>query len=227
MVFFVLFLLTFDKVKLKMPGKRNLRRENEIRRMMTKKRRTEKVMLDYIKTLHPGVFNEASTYYLDLDRMYPNKGDLTKTAEFQALLTNKVATMNNFQLKIQLLDSGTATTITTTPTAEARPDPEPEKTPATEAMPDPEPEKTPATEAMPDPEPEKTPAAEETPTPAAETTLPKALGTTTDPASETMSFLPELDERTLEQLIAELQQDPVMADFLDNIDFELDDCPLW
>ena len=138
-----------------MPKNRNLHRENEIRRMMTKKRRAEKVMLDYVKTLHPGVFNEASTYYHDLDRMYPNKGDLTKTTEFQALLTNKVATMNNFQLKIQLLDSGTATMITTTPTAEAMPDPEPEKTPATEAMPDPEPEKTPATEAMPDPEPEK------------------------------------------------------------------------
>ena len=175
-----------------MSGKRNLVRENEVRRMDTKRRRAEKVMLGYVKTLHPGVYDEANRYYTNLDKIHPGKKDLTKTTDFRSLLKNKVATMDRFELRIELMDHGTATT-TTTPAAETAPAPAPEITPD--------------------------PAAETAPAPAPEITL--------DPVGETTPTLTPLDEETLEQLMADLRQDPAMGDFLDNIDFEIDNCPLW
>ena len=184
-----------------MPGKRNLARENEVRRMDTKKRRAERVIIGYVKTLHPAVYDEGNRYYTYLDKIHPGKKDLTKTTDFRSLLKNKVVITNNLELRIELMDHGTAKTTTTTTTT----------TPAAETAP------APAPEIMLDP------AAETVPAPAPEITLDPAAETVPAPAPE----ITPLDEETLEQLMADLRQDPDMAAFLDNIDFELDNCPLW
>ena len=177
-----------------MSGKRNLIRENEIRREQTKMRRFEKVIVGYVKAIHPAIYDEANLFHSSLNAMYQSKKDLTKTEEFRSLIKNKTTTMPNFQLKIQLLDQ--RTTLEMTETA-AAPTPE---TPETTAA---------------------APAPEMTETAAAPT--PETPETT---AAKTTDLLP-LDDDTLGQLIADLQEDPVMMDFFANIEYEIDDCPLW
>ena len=44
---------------------------------------------------------------------------------------------------------------------------------------------------------------------------------------ETTTELPLIDDDTLEELIAELREDSNLQRFFDNLDFEMDDCPLW
>ena len=177
--------------------KRNLARENEIRRIDTERKRAERVMLGYIKTLHPNVYNEAEKYYTGLSKRHPARKDLTKTAEYRSLAKDKIAVMGNFELRIELMDHGTTTRATTTTTT----------TPAAET----------ATPMAPEITPE--PPAETAPAPSQEITL--------NPEGEPMPSLPLLDEETLQQLISDLRQDPVMADFFDDIDFQIDNCPLW
>ena len=159
-----------------MSGKRDFERENELRRVETKRRRVEKVLIGYVKAIHPGIYDEAHLYYSSLDATYQNKKDLTKTPEFRSLIKNKVPRTDNFELKIELMEQGTIP---------------------------------------------------ETPAPAAKTTPAPAAETTPAPAAETTAALLPLDDDTLEQLIADLRQDPVILDFFDNIEHEIDNCPLW
>ena len=192
--------------------RRNLLRENEVRRQETKKRRADKVVVGYVKALYPVIFEQASAYYVKLDRANPEKKDLTKTLEFRTLQKNKVAVTDNFELKIELIDNGkqTTQTVKTTPALEAEATASP---PALEAE---------ATASPPALEAEATaspPALE------AEATASLTPQATTDTTYETL--LAPLDEETLEAIIADLRQDPVMGDFLDNIEYELDSCPLW
>ena len=168
-----------------MSKNRNLARENHVRRVMTKTKNENKVMLGYVRTLHPNVYEEACTYYRCLTKKYPDKKDLSKTPDYQRLLQDKVATTGNFELRIELMDSGKA------------PGPQAEITQA-EITPDPPRGITPG-EITPGPQAEITPA----------------------------ETLPGLDEDSLEQLMADLREDPTIADFFDNIEYELDTCPLW
>ena len=175
-----------------MPGKRNLQRENQIRREETKRRRVEKVINGYVKATYPRIYEEARLFYTNLDAMHQGKKDLTKTPGFQSLVKNKLARMDNFELKIELMEEGT---IPRTPEAETTPAPEAavETTAAPEA--------------------------------AVETTAAPEAAAETTPA-----LLPDLlplDDDTLQQLIADLQQDPTIQDFFDNFEHEIDNCPLW
>ena len=163
-------------------GKRNLARENQIRRKDSERKRAHKLMLGYIKTLHPNVYNEAEGYYTCLRQRYPDRKDLTKTAEYRSLIKDKIAAMDNLELRIQLMDHGT---VTTTPPAEI----------TTETL------------------------AETVPAPSQEITL--------NPEGEPMSNLQLLDEEMLQQLISDLRQDPVISDFFDDMDYQIDNCPLW
>ena len=190
MVFVVLFFPDAKELIAKMPRVgRNNKRENEVRRIETRRRRTEKVMINYIKTMHPYAYDEASKYYTELNKRYPDKLDLTKTSEFDFLLHNKVVTMNNLELKIKLMDHGKQTKTTATTSAEEiiTPDPQGESVP---------------------------PAAQEI-------TVDQAGGTVSGP-----ELLP-MDDETLNQLIVDLQEDPDIASFFNNLDSELDECPLW
>ena len=198
--------------------RRNLLRENEVRRQETKKRRADKVVIGYVKTLYPEIFEQARAYYVKLDQANPEKKDLTKTLEYRTLQKNKVAVTDNFELKIELFDNGkqTKTTTTTTQTVKTTPALEAE---ATASLPTLEAE---ATASLPTLEAEATASL---PTLEAEATASLTPQATTDTTCETL--LQPLDEETLEAIIADLRQDPVMVDFLDNIEFEIDNCPLW
>ena len=165
-----------------MPGKRNLERENLVRRQETKRRRVEKVINGYVKAIYPSIYDEARLFYTNLDAKHQGKKDLTKTQGFKSLVENKHPRTDNFELKIELMEQGT---IPRTPAAET--------TAAPEAV--------------------------------AETTAaPEAVAETT--AALLPDLLP-LDDDSLEQLLADLRQDPAMQDFFDNIEYEIDNCPLW
>ena len=71
-----------------MSGKkpRNLVRENEIRRRDTAQRRSEKVILGYIKAIHPKIYNEGSQFFDKVNKAHPQKKDLTKTEEYKATI---------------------------------------------------------------------------------------------------------------------------------------------
>ena len=184
-----------------MSRNRNLVRENYVRRVMTRTKNENKVMLGYVRTLHPNVYEEAHTYYRCLTKKYPDKKDLSTTEDYRRLLKDKVATTGNFELRIELMDSGKASNspaeITLNSPAEITPDPLTRVTPG---------------EITPDPQTGVTPA-EITPDPLAGIT-----------PSET---LPGLDEDSLELLMADLREDPSIANFLDNLQCELDTSPFW
>ena len=192
-----------------MSKNRNLVRENHVRRAMTRTKNENKVMLGYVRTLHPNVYEEAHTYYRCLTKKYPDKKDLSKTADYRRLLQDKVATTGNFELRIELLDSGK----TSNSPAEITPNSPAEITPNSpaEITPDPLTGVTPA-EITPDPLTGVTPT-EITPDPLAGIT-----------PSET---LPGLDKDSLELLMVDLREDPTIANFLDNLQHELDTSPLW
>ena len=191
-----------------MSGKRNLARENQIRRLATKRKNADKVMIGYIKTLHPAIYAEADKYLQNLTKEYPDKRDLSKTKSFQYLLKNKVVKMDNFELRIELKDyrkaSDPAAEVTTP------------NSPAELTTTDPAAEVTTP----------NSPAEVTTADPAAEVTTPNSLAemTTPDPQDAT---LPLMDEETLELIMADLREDPTIATFLNNLEYELDDCPLW
>ena len=192
-----------------MSGKRrNLPRENEARRQETKKRRADKVVVGYVKALYPVIFQQASEYYVKLDQANPQKLDLTKTLEFRTLQKNKIAVADNFELKIELIDNGKQTEKTT-PALEA------EATPSlTPQLIDNGKQTETTTQTV-----KTTPALE------AEATPSLTPQPTTDTTCETL--LTPLDQETLEAIIADLRQEPFMDDFLNNIEFEQDSCPLW
>ena len=88
---------------------RNLKRENEIRREKTAMARRDKVIIGYIMAKYPSVYKEAHNYTKELERDNPNKIDLTKTAQFRALVKVPEFT-DNMELKIELMDEGKQST---------------------------------------------------------------------------------------------------------------------
>ena len=114
-----------------MSGKRNLARENQVRRLDTIRKNEGKVLLGYMKTKYPGAYGEAVKYLRTLRAEYPDKKDLTKTKGFYDMVntgpaaentrvTSKVVNMDTFRLQIKLNEySETANPPTQDPPAEA------------------------------------------------------------------------------------------------------------
>ena len=59
----------------------------EWRRARAAKVREDRIISVYLKEKHPGIYNDAASFYNELNRKYPNKYDLRKVKEFKALLT--------------------------------------------------------------------------------------------------------------------------------------------
>ena len=191
-----------------MSGKkpRNLKRENEIRRRDTAQRRSGKVILGYIKAVHPKIYNEGSKYFDKLNEAHPQKKDLTRTKEYKAMIKNNTGLMNDFELRIELMSTKIQTT-TMTATVALEPC---QETPQ------------PNTTCQDHPEP-----CQETPQP--NTTCqdhPEPCQETPQPNTMCQDLLP-LGEEEMEALLDDLRQDSNIADFFANIDYELDTCPLW
>ena len=50
---------------------------------------------------------------------------------------------------------------------------------------------------------------------------------TTTQEEPVMTGLEPLDDQTLTEIIQDLHEDPNFSNMFDNIDFEIDNCPLW
>ena len=66
-------------------------------------KRTDKVITKYVKNKYPAVYTEAVGYYETLNKLYPNKIDLTKTAEFISLTKPEESAATTIQLRIPLM----------------------------------------------------------------------------------------------------------------------------
>ena len=192
-----------------MPAHRNLTRENEVRRLQTRRKNDNKVLLGFIKKTYPRVHGEAMKFMEALREEYPDKIDLSKTKSFWDMInteaagknteaagknteaagkniraTTKAVSLNAVRLRIKL---GEYTSTTQGSAAEV-----PEQT-----------------------------VVDEQATPQSETVTVVDEGTVPD---ATLSLM---DEATLNGLMEELREDPMIADFFNQIEWEHDNCPLW
>ena len=225
-----------------MSRKRDLDKENVLRTEEAKRRRLERVLTGYVKYIHPRIYQEAHQFYNNLHAAYPKKKDLRKTHEFQQLKTN------NFVLRIPLMDCETTlkTSAQTTNVEETSAQTtNVEETSAqtinvqetsaqtinvleTSAQTINVLETSAQTINVQETSAQtinvletsaQTINVQETSAPPLSGTIPAETTTTTD-------LLP-IDDAVLEQIMADLRQDPCIRDFFDNYDFEMDDCPLW
>ena len=203
-----------------MSKKRDRDLENMQRREEVKRKRVERVVTAYIQLCHPEIYDQAYGFYQQLDSVHPDKKDLRKTAAFLALKhehTSKPVkrvrhtmekTTDNMLLRIPLMQRKTTVHETTVheTTVEMV-----DLSPAKETV-----DLSPAKETV------DLPPAKET------VDLPPAKETVDlPPAKETMTNLLPIDDDTLEEIMADLQQDPDIQSFFENMDFQDDDCPLW
>ena len=226
-----------------MPKELSMERKNIYRREESQRVRVERIITGYVKYQHPEIFKEANDYYDLLNTLYPDKKDLRRCNEYELLkretsrrmrkyytkkpktadeksktADKKSKTADTMVLRIPLMDE--ATVSTTTQSAEI-PAYTHEATVST----------TTTTQSA------EIPAythkvTVETTTQSAEIpayTHEVTIETTTEELSTpsmTTDLAPVSDE-VLNQIIEDLREDPDITNFFDNIDFELDDCPLW
>ena len=206
-----------------MSGKRDLARENEIRRQTTRRKNADKVLIGYIKTMHPAVYGEAEKYLQGLVAEYPDKKDPSKTQRYQQMLRaktnsvkhpagNKVVKMDRFRLQIELNDyaKSSQTEVTTS------------NTPGPTVMDE-------ATIQSSQTEVTTSNTPDATPTVMDEVTIECSqvevtTSNTPDPQDATLTVM---DEGTLEQMLADLREDPTIATFFSDFEHQLDNCPMW
>ena len=219
-----------------MSGKRDLTRENEIRRLTTIRKNADKVITGYIKTMHPAVYGEAEKYLQDLIAEYPDKRDPSKTKRFKHMLRtktnsekhparNKVVKMDSFRLQIELNDY---TKRSNPPAQSSQAETTTSNTPAEVTIQSSQAEATTSS----------TPAEVTIQSSQAEVTIQSTQAEVTIQSSQaeaTTSSTPDpqdasltvMDEGTLEQILADLREDPTIATFFSDFEHQLDNCPLW
>ena len=245
-----------------MPKELSMSRKNIYRRNESGKVRTERIITGYVKYRHPEIYEEAYSFYNDLNELYPDKKDLRRCNEFEWLKTGTGETMrkyyqrkggrtkrtDNMVLSIELM-SKTAVENSSSPkvtreTSMASDLPlvsDEELEQMTEVTQETVVETSMASDLplVSDEELEQmTEVTQETvvetsTTP--EVTQETVVETSTTPevsqeiAVETTmaSDLPLVSDEELGQIINDLREDPDLSNFFDNIDFEIDDCPLW
>ena len=69
---------------------RSVQRRRELRGQQTIEVRKLKLVSSYIKTKYPAIYHEASEFYNDLVKHYPEKRDLTKTIDYKSWEINTV-----------------------------------------------------------------------------------------------------------------------------------------
>ena len=203
-----------------MPRSLSMTRKNIYRRNESEKVRMERIISGYLKYKHPQIYEEAYSFYNDLNELYPDKKDLRRCNEFEWLKTGTDETMrkyyrrknyqrkeartkrtDNMVLNIELMDN-TAVENSLSPkvTQETAAEiPEVTQETAVEI-----PEVTQET-------------AVEIPEVAQEIVVEPPMAS---------NLLPVSDEE-LEEIINSLREDPDLSNFFDNIDYEIDDCTLW
>ena len=202
-------------------GKRNLPRENEIRRQTTRRRNADKVLIGYIKTIHPAVYGEAEKYLKGLIAEYPDKKDPSKTKRFQQMLRtkttgenhlarNKVVKMDSFRLQIELNDYN------------KRSNPPAQSSQAETTTSNSQTEATIQTSQA-----EATLTVMDEGTLGADVTIQSSQAEVSTSNTQEPLDLTLMDEGTFGQIIADLREDPTIATFFSDFEHQLDNCPLW
>ena len=200
------------------------------RRAEAQRVREERIVSGYIKYKHPEMFQQAMEFYQYLDKLYPQKKDLRRTNEYQMIkdsnsrkirkyycqkasvpgetpheITDKTPheITDNLVLRIPLMDSSNMET-TNTLVNEGN---------AVEIPLQHETTNTLVNEGN----------AVEIP-PQHETTNLPVETTLETPNTPDLTLM---DDESLHAMINELREDPNIADFFSNIDFEYDNCPMW
>ena len=183
--------------------KRDLEIENVLRREEAKRRRVERVLTGYVKYTHPEIYEEAYQYYNRLDATYPDKKDLRKTPPFLLLKANPDHKTNKAPERVKVHQTVEKTVtdnfVLRIPLMQRK----------TTAV-----RETSTT----------TTNVQETPAPPPSETI---VETIVETAAETTTALSPVDDATLEEIMADLREDPNIQNFFDNLDFEIDNCPLW
>ena len=224
-----------------MSGKRNLARENEIRRLTTRRKNADKVIIGYIKTIHPAVYGEAEKYLEGLIAEYPDKKDPSKTKGFRHMLRtktssemhlarNKVVKMDSFRLQIELNDY---TKRSNPPAQSSQAEATTSNSPAEVTIQSSQAEATtsnsPAEATIQSSQAEATLTLMDEGTLGAEVTIQSSqaevtTSNTPDPLDATLTLM---DEGKLGQIMADLREDPTIATFFSDFEHQLDNCPLW
>ena len=190
-------------------------RKNVYRREESQRVRIERIVAGYVKHRYSKIYEEAYEFYQHLDKLYPNKKDLRRSNEYEWLKNGTAQTMKKFYkrkakdnmvLDIPLLNESEIGTINTTQVDEIPPIQQEIIVHTTQ------------TDEIPPCQQEIT-AHNTQESSTQETTISMPSVSSTD-------LLPVNDE-TLEEIISGLREDPNLNNIFDNLDFELDDCPLW
>ena len=216
-----------------MPKTLSMDRKNLYRREESQRVRIERIISGYVKYRHPKIYNEAYGFYEHLDRTYPEKKDLRRSNEYEWLKSGSFGTMrkyyrrgttnprktkvtDNMVLEIPLMDE-TEITVETTVESSSQSETTVESSNQSETTVESssQPETTVQSSSL------------------SETTVESSSLSETTVESSSLSIpsmtaeLPPISDEMLEQIIGDLGEDPDIDNFFSDIDFELDDCPLW
>ena len=195
----------------------NLARKRVLRKDQTEKERKSRLICDYIKLRHPDIHSEAERVYDLLKQVYPEKKDLRKSNEFEHLSkyglnmpmkkyyirkSKQPVVKNSMILTIPLMTKDDMHEIVTG---------------------------------------QSETTVEEVVTGQSETTVEEVvidqscqlestveevvMEQSTQPQLESLE--PPLTDAMMAEIINDLRGDPDIHSFFENIDFELDNCPIW
>ena len=194
----------------------NLRRQNEASRV-----RMDRIISGYIKIKYPKAYEEAKAFYTRLDMLYPNKKDLRKTYEYSLFATgsedNKYKYNRSRQegisdkmvLEIPLMDTSDIPTVIPADIPTVAPAVIPADIPTVAPAVIPADIPTVAPAVIPADIPTVAPAVIPADIP---TVAPAVI-----PDIGAELTLPVLPDKIIDEIIAELSQDPEICNFFDDI----------
>ena len=182
-----------------MSKRSNNERKNGYRKLENERIREERVICGYIKYRYPDMYNEANEYYQWLNQLYPTKKDLRKCNEFETLKHGTdIPIRKHYPRKITPDTHNIEDNMVLSIPLMDQDDIQSVQTPTTPN--------------------ETTVEIEET----GETVVVQTSSLLETPFTE-----PFLSDDLLEQIVNDLRKDPDISDFFENIDYEMDECPLW
>ena len=160
--------------------------------------RQERVITEYIRITQPIQYAEAMKFYNTLREKYPNKNDLRKVTEFKALKPKRIDNLN-LQIPLLALTTQGATTSATTASIAV--------TTASTSV-------TTASTAV---------TTASTSMPSTTSSMPLTPLDISDTTSESIPLTPlDMSDATLETIIKELQEDPQLGTFFNDINMDID-----
>ena len=208
-------------------------RKNKYRKLEAERVRVERVICGYVKHRHPDIYSEGEEFYNSLNQLYPGKKDLRRCNEFERPKQGENISIKKYYIRkkptiqhtvkdsmvlnIPLMD-GTDIDKAQTPTVNETGQETVEEV---------------ALESSCQLQQVNQTIQETTEEVVLESScqlqqVNQTIQETTEEAVVQASFTePPLSEDIMELLIKGLREDPDICGLFDNIDFELDNCPLW